>query len=83
MTPKEKAIELIAKFKPHVLIDEIEETPIFYDQKACAFIAVNEIIKTFTFTIQELENASDMAKKANDKDLSYWIKVKNEIANAK
>lgn len=40
MTPKEKAKELVEKFRIHQPVWEVED-----DAKQCALIAVNEILK--------------------------------------
>jgi hypothetical protein len=66
MTPKEKAIELISKFKPYAdyqeddCFNQIEKMLI--NAKHCALIAVDELIK-----------------EVNNCDVGYWEKVKEEI----
>jgi len=69
MTPKEKAVELISKFKPYAdyqeddCFNQIEKMLI--NAKQCALIAVDEIIKTL--------------KPPCLNEYSYWQEVKKEI----
>ena len=66
MTPKEKAIELISKFKPFSdyqeddYFNQIEKMLI--NAKHCALIAVDELIKEVNYS-----------------DVAYWQEVKQEI----
>ena len=71
MTPKEKAIELVAKFKSNVYKKAFANTDFMYDRyyglddemaKQCALIAVNEILKEGV-------------------RWQYWYEVKKEIEN--
>jgi len=75
MTPKEKAIELIMKFKAYTLSYRDE-----FSAKQCVLICVDEILQDGV-----LEKAPFMR---NGKDLmngnfirykDYWIEVKQEI----
>lgn len=69
MTPKEKAIELISKFKPYAdyqeddCFNQIEKMLI--NAKQCALIAVEEIL--------------DIAEFYNDVEFIWWEEVKQEI----
>lgn len=78
MTPKEKASELVAKYRR---ILPINQTTMF-DAKNCALIAVNEIISsreddgafndTMSYTGSEYYTPHPMY-------LTYWKKVKKQI----
>ena len=75
MTPKEKAIELVNKFKIYVDLDDpnnilsAEET-IFFNAKQCALIAVDEILTIINETMVLVDI---------EEDYDYWIKVKHEL----
>lgn len=58
MTPKEKAVELVDKFT--------QTNGNGFFAKECALIAVDEILSTHLFDLDERE---------------YWIAVKQEIEN--
>jgi hypothetical protein len=74
-TPKEKAVELINKYKFYV---DYEDAILDYEQcilnnsKQCALIAVDEII-----------NCDSFFKTFNDTKFftSFWLKVQDEIIN--
>ena len=72
MEAKEKAIELISKFKPFAdyqeddCFNQIEKMLI--NAKHCALIAVDEIISIKLLWYQK-----------DTKELDYWQEVKNEI----
>lgn len=72
MTPKEKARELVEKYKNISIdfIDSIEGTCDMYinneDAKECALIAVNEIIDYLIIN-------------GFSTQIEYWQKVRNEI----
>lgn len=72
MTPKDKAKELINKYKPIVYsIDnygDYDESIALVNAKSCAFIAVDEVIQALPEDYQ------------ND-IWSYWEQVKKEIIN--
>ena len=74
MTPKDKAIELISKFKPFAdyqeddCFNQIEKMLI--NAKQCALIAVEELIKEEN----KYNNGSFYPS-------NYWQKVKQEIEN--
>jgi hypothetical protein len=68
MTPKEKAKELVRKFKKYAYYPETEDDGLFIYEinengKQCALIAVDEIIKVV----------------GNNSESHIWIKVKQEI----
>ena len=78
MTPTEKAIELVDKFKQVELYDSMEPTDLdckiqditssSFTAKQCALIAVNEILKD--------REEIDGMRIIND---PYWLEVKQEI----
>lgn len=80
MTPKEKANELIEKFKPNVycyygsgmLTDTYDDDTALYFSKKCAIIAVDEII-------EELKRDPYI----NYERIVYWQAVKTELENIK
>jgi len=85
MIPKEKAIELVAKFTSQWfgnsiesniwMINNIKEYGIydqFYTAKECALIAVDEIL-------QELECSYNGEPITTNEHKNYWQEVKQEI----
>jgi hypothetical protein len=73
-TPKEKAEELVNKYKWLKLSNlglylDLEEA------KKCALIAVNEIIKTLNYDIRDINVRGNILLDLID----YWREVKNEI----
>lgn len=76
MTPKEKANELVAKFEWYC--EEVMEY-----QKACALIAVDEIIQEVYNIDHQHSAVYDTESKYynyNDcKELKFWKEVKKEI----
>jgi hypothetical protein len=67
MTPKEKAIELVAKYKNQ----SFGITTYFQHYKQCALIAVDELLeatKRYDYTLGPNPSYND-----------YWLKVKYEI----
>jgi hypothetical protein len=73
MTPKEKAIELIDKFKlKHKFFTNsfIKTTA-----KQCALISVDEILNGYEF------DSLDIKHKRIMDNINYWDKVKQEIEN--
>lgn len=70
MSPKEKAIELIEKFRLNVT-DYGGSGMNIFKAKQCALIAVNEIMEVCYYT-KEVEN-NDLFS------YDYWIEVKTEI----
>lgn len=71
MTPKEKAEELIDKFKPLCGGYFGGTNKVF--AKQCASIAVDEIIKAIDFDWMEVQNLEQQHR--------YWQEVKQEIEN--
>ena len=81
MTPKEKTIELVNKFKSNVYKKAFADTDFMYDRyyglddemaKQCALIAVDEILEEYKEDYEDIH-----------KDIftiySWWKKVKKEI----
>ena len=76
MTSKEKARELVEKFKRHAndgfdIFDGIDEVRLKSSSKQCALISVDEILKQATWIID--------SSKRQRKYIDYWQEVKNEI----
>ena len=69
MTPKEKAIELVVKFKHTAYSDYLTTDNEYNNAKQCALIAVEEILNVIVGTY--------------DFDVlnQYWQEVKKEIEN--
>lgn len=65
MTPKEKAQQLVKKFRIHQPVWEFEE-----DAKQCAIIAVDEILE---------DDMYDMSEKLFNIRIEYLIEVRKEI----
>ena len=65
MTPKEKAEELVQKFRIHQPVWEVEG-----DSKKCALIAVDEILELIRIDAFKGQNACKR---------KYWQEVKSEI----
>lgn len=72
MTPKEKAKELMEKFKPHVIFTltdgTISEHIKSESAKQCALIAVDELIEVGSNISTDYSSG-----------VGYWQKVKEEI----
>lgn len=68
MTPKEKAKELVDKYKEHII--ETDDYFINSGAKKCALIAVDELIKE---VVDDKES-----EYMSLKDI-YWMEVKKEI----
>ena len=68
LTPKEKAKELVEKYRSISLLEK-------YNAKQCALIAVNEIIEQWDYLDTYLADIGGMA----NPNLNYWLQVKNEI----
>ncbi|CAB4148912.1 hypothetical protein UFOVP533_33 [uncultured Caudovirales phage] len=85
MTPKEKAEELVDKYKPFVYPyvgssfltgDEYPEQILNY-AKQCALIAVDEILNDYSY-MQNVRNAN--SNQIHSRRV-YWQEVKQEITN--
>ena len=77
MTPKEKATELVEKYKQYVTTFDCYYDPdgVLKDAIQCALIAVDEIIKAnpiIPLTMMLESEAIDMA-------IEFWNEVKSEI----
>lgn len=83
MTPKEKANELIEKFKPNVycyygsgmLTDTYDDDTALYFSKKCAIVAVDEIIDQWDYVDTYLANLGGEF----NPNLRYWQEVKTEL----
>ena len=65
MTPKEKAIELVNKFRPYTKII-VADAEYIEDTKICALIAVDELIYETHFEVPNIRQR-------------WWQEVKKEI----
>ena len=75
MTPKEKTIQLVERFKH---FDEYYYDEFFKDTdlaKQCALIAVDEILSELAYTQNYVEDAMNKIQVY----ISYWQEVKQEI----
>jgi hypothetical protein len=86
MTPKEKAEELINKFRPHSKYwDCFNDEPLEENHaKQCALIAVDEIIYSYphTYDIEKdkTKDNEDVTIIMNVRsNIGYWQEVKEEI----
>lgn len=85
MTPKEKAQELIKKFKNHVnpyigsgmLSNTHDDGAILRQSKFCAEITVDEVIKQWEYIDTHI---ADLGGELNP-NLRYWQEVREEILN--
>lgn len=81
MNAKEKAKEIVDKYKPYVycymgsgmLTNTEDETVILMNAKSCALICVDELILSTT--------PDNNPRPKNRMDREYWIEVKQEIQN--
>lgn len=74
MTPKEKAEELVGKFKIPLILSDTdagEEIICTTISKQCALIAVDEIFFALKYNLDGATSGS----------VKYWNKVKEEIQN--
>ncbi len=72
MTPKEKAIELVLKFKELPQEGTLMFYVAFEISKQCALIAVNELLNNFL---------SNRTTEYGRERYNFWQKVKQEIEN--
>ena len=81
MTPKEKATQLIEKFKDHVnpyigsgmLSNTLDEAAILMQSKSCALITTDHVLKTIrNMDIQDIHVQWE---------LMFWLDVKTNIEN--
>ncbi len=76
MTPKEKAEELVQKYKHHSYrgaCEEDDERMVLYHAKQCALIAVDEIVRLDIF------NCNCEWSDEDGDTREYWREVKQEI----
>lgn len=87
MTPKEKAIELVAKFAPYMYCymgsgmlsnDDYDEKVVLTFAKSCALIAVDEIINSNPLSPYN-GGYYELASDRMDEVKEYWEIVKKEI----
>jgi hypothetical protein len=78
MTPKEKAQELLNKFR-EITIDDID----YYQCKPCALIAVDEMISEVYNISHQYTAVYDITTMSynyeESKELKFWKEVKQEI----
>ena len=81
MTPKEKAKELVDKFRDYAysyeLVDELEDTE-DWNAKQCALICVDEIVKILMNLRGEFMDLKNISYSKTE-SLEYWQEVKQEI----
>lgn len=85
MDTKERAKELIEKYKPYVycfsgsgmLVNQEDEHVIFINAKGCALVAVDEIINTLNNDIRDIDVVGNVLLDL----IKYWVEVKQEIIN--
>jgi hypothetical protein len=70
MTPEEKAVYLIMKFKSSEGVDGYNDVRDLHAANRCAIIAVDEILN-------ELDEADDLIYYRSK--FNFWMKVKNEL----
>jgi hypothetical protein len=70
MTPEEKAVYLMMKFKSSESEDGSNDVRDLHAANRCAIIAVDEILKV-------LDEADDLIYYRNK--FNFWIEVKNEL----
>ncbi len=78
MAAKEKAKELVDKFKPNAYIgacEDDDELMELYHSKQCALIAVDEIVKTLNEDIKDINVVGNVLLDLID----YWREIKQEI----
>lgn len=71
MIPKDKALELIIKFKNTAYSDYLTTDKEYNNAKQCALIAVDEIL--------DLKHIVTLRKNMHEMELEYWMEVKQEI----
>jgi hypothetical protein len=82
MTAKEKANELVNKFRIHQPVWEVKD-----DAKKCALIAVDEILdalfdydtNTENYLRDEFKDYASSEVQNMDSDIRYWEAVKQEL----
>ena len=82
MTPKEKAMELVKKFRLYAFTSDYDYAENgaqneYYNAKQCALIAVDEIFENVDYFFNELEK--DGLPNKFDDEIEYWQEVKQQI----
>jgi hypothetical protein len=75
MTPKEKAKEIVERYKPLTYFDKMEFKERYIE---CALIAVGEILSSFDSFMDSRRN---MRHELEIEAERYWQQVKKEINN--
>jgi hypothetical protein len=77
MTPKEKAKELVSRYRKEILKDEYNISGWVIEELTleCALIAVDETIRTLNEDIRDLDVRGNILLDLID----YWREVKQEI----
>jgi hypothetical protein len=78
MTPKEKAEELVLKFKQLPQEGTLAWYLSFELSKQCALIAVDEILETLKIYLEK-DTASKSVVNFAVSRIMYWVQVKKEI----
>lgn len=87
LTPKEKAEELIEKYKPYMycymgsgmLSNTYDEEVVLDFAKKCTIIAVDEVIKQWEYIDTYL---ADLGGELNP-NLKYWYQVKEDLESCR
>jgi hypothetical protein len=79
MTPKEKAQELVNKFRQQT--DGIAGYNYDNVNKQCALIAVDEAVTVCPYLSKEYCDTVEQIRACDIKFVSYWEEVKQEINN--
>jgi len=78
MTPKEKAIELVSKFRNEFeWVEKDHNIDLYRDTKQCAIVAVDEIEKALT----DYGRGDSFQLQNMDSEFRFWEQVKQEIQN--
>lgn len=75
MTPKEKAEELMNKYKDLSIVTTYNGNDYNIVAKRCALILVDEIIKAIDNSVMDYQKCVEKIK--------YWVEVKKELINFK
>jgi hypothetical protein len=72
MTPKEKAKELVEKFRNEFnWVEKDHNVDLYRDTRQCALIAVDELIEAISFNMYDEDSYNQ--------EENYWQEVKQEI----
>jgi hypothetical protein len=78
MTPKEKAKELVSKFRNEFeWVEKDHNVDLYRDTKQCALIAVDEIEQALT----DYGRGDSLQLQNMDSEFRFWKQVKQEIQN--